>query len=463
MEEQLACGLDAAREGRIDAAVGCFAEGIQLAGGISVEIRSALERLLVVCRDMGMDSAGHEVASNLIDNLSAEPVLAGQPYEVALLYDAVGQKEKACHFYKLAMASEPCNDPLRFNYLSALVEVGKAGEMLDVFEAATERFKRSRSADLLASWVRDRGRYREALQLYQVLVEATEGPQKARYQLAAGLLFESLGDEGRAKQAYAAAVSLKPDYAYALLRLAQIEGAGYNLSDAIKHCRQALETDKTMAQATALLGWLYYRRGDYDEASENYRQYYEASGITSTLERMGNCYYALARYYEAEHVLKEMHTKCEGTSQSWMLLGQILLKQGRFSEAIPLLEKALQLGPGMNDAYRFLGEAYSALEQYQEALDAYQSYLEKAAPTPEILVDMAHAYILLDRADLAQETSAEAVDLSRCHVFARQYLALAALARDDRATFEAELSIMERLDPQIHEALKDAAEEEEEE
>lgn len=447
----------AAREGRINAAVTYLREAVQREGGASLDIVEALESVLGEYGGGKLDDVARQTVRSFAEDLAKEPPSRQISHALGLMYDLAGEKEKAKSFYRRAVDLDPDNERFTYDYLLMLINDNQLREAVSCFEATTAQFKATRGADVLASYVRDRGYVLESLSIYHMLANATTGIHKAWHLTSAGCLYERLGDREKAKKAYSEAVAVEPNYAYPLVRLAQIEGERSNFSEAIKYCQQAIRANKDMVEALLLMGWLHYKQSEYKRAIEFYAEYYVSSRVPKALERIGYCFYMLEEYGHASQILSCFHRKSSGSAESWARFGRCLLESHQFTDAIPALHKALEFDPNNHEALESLVKAYVEMDQYQELIDTCKNYIEKVSPTPDILIKIGYAHLQLGEMGKARETFAEAMELSRSYVSARELIAMVYLESNDRAAFLDELSVMKILDRDVYESLRQSA------
>jgi tetratricopeptide (TPR) repeat protein len=80
-----------------------------------------------------------------------------------------------------------------------------------------------------------------------------------------------------------------------------------------------------------------------------------------------------------------------------------LIKDGKYADAIPLLDKAIKSNPKSADAYNYLGYSYRQLGQIEAAMEHYQTALglqPKHLGTNEYLGEL---YLQLGEVDKAEE------------------------------------------------------------
>ena len=89
-----------------------------------------------------------------------------------------------------------------------------------------------------------------------------------------------------------------------------------------------------------------------------------------------------------------------------LLLAQALLRGGSAEDAIPVLNRVLELSPDRLDTLRFLIEAKLAAKHNEEVLTDVERLLELAPDDPEALIARLVALLSLDRAEEAEEAFA---------------------------------------------------------
>ncbi|MEO8215596.1 MAG: sulfatase-like hydrolase/transferase [Acidobacteriota bacterium] len=123
----------------------------------------------------------------------------------------------------------------------------------------------------------------------------------------------------------------------------------------------------------------------------------------------------------------------------------LLADQGRFDEAIPALQAALQKNPGLLDARERLGECLIAAGRYEEAIDSYRQAIAGAKRfSPDMALGLAQAQLLAGKTGEARTSAALAMGGNPMR--AHELMARSALAegRLDEADREASLALQTR-------------------
>ena len=90
-------------------------------------------------------------------------------------------------------------------------------------------------------------------------------------------------------------------------------------------------------------------------------------------------------------------------------LGQVQVRRGAYSDAVPLLERATRVTTSMVPAFRSLGDAYAALGQLDKAAESYRQALALAPGDPEVRLSLARSLTEVGEYDEAAAICAAAV------------------------------------------------------
>ncbi len=160
---------------------------------------------------------------------------AADYYNLGFLYEQVGGKDEAIHYYTKAIQMQPDHAQALFN---------------------------------LANLYRDNGNYKVAMLLYSRLVHFH--PKYALGYLNMGLIFNALGDKPRAGQLYRKVIDVDPDNGDAYFNLGYLSESQGELSDAVNYYEKAVEVAPKNAEAYYNLGNVYASLGQNGEAIASY-------------------------------------------------------------------------------------------------------------------------------------------------------------------------------------------------
>ena len=212
-----------------------------------------------------------------------------------------------------------------------------------------------------------------------------EDPASAESMMGLGRLYDDLGRTAEAENSLKAAVAMRPGH---------------------------------WATHTAL-GYFYYTHGQYDRAEPLFKTAMSLAPDNPTnYENLGGTYLLMGRYADAISVLSRSISLRE-TAPALSNLSTAYAFQQQFAQAIPLLERAVQLSPMNDRLWRNLGDAYAMIPAqaakangaYRKALETVQSQLKinpnsaatlsRAALYSAKLRDFTAAHKMIERARAA--------------------------------------------------------------
>jgi putative PEP-CTERM system TPR-repeat lipoprotein len=143
----------------------------------------------------------------------------------------------------------------------------------------------------------------------------------------------------------------------------------------------------------------------------------------SMLMLAGRAYFARKNFAAAETYLSRLVEIAPQNDVGRRLLGQVMLRTGRPTEAIEALVPALQSGRGGADLYALLGSAYQQEKRYREAAAMYAQAVAKDPRQRAARVQLALTQIAAGNARAATSTLAAAFEADRANVRAGTLLA----------------------------------------
>ena len=201
---------------------------------------------------------------------------------------------------------------------------------------------------------------------------------------------EDLAD---AEQFFREAIDLDPKFALAYVGLADIlslevqhSGAPKEsgLGNAEKAVAEALELDSNLAEAWASSGLIAYYRGQYDRAESMFRRALELNpNYAPARHWYGNTLVSVGRLGEA---LAQMQRAAELDPLSTVIqvnLGNRLADLGRFHEAEAAYRRAITFDPSVPSAYRSLANVNAyAFDRFTDAVPLAEKAMQLDADSP---------------------------------------------------------------------------------
>jgi tetratricopeptide (TPR) repeat protein len=325
--------------------------------------------------------------------------------------EAIAQLEKT-------LALQPSDTSAQSNLAIAYQQSGQPAKALPLF-AKLQAAQHPLPAVVLASYARALAATQQYESAVTKMKAAVAGdPQNAELQDELGSIYAQIKDWEQARQAFLAAIQLKPDFAMAHL-----------------HLGVALRSEQQPGSAEEL-------EKAYHLAPEN--------PVIAT--EFGRALASSGQDEQAISILQHALDANPNFSPAVYQLGLALQRTTRVEEAIPLFQKVAAADPKNAEVLTNLG---MALCQAQQAKDAVPVLLRAVALTPNDTTahqNLAAAYIQLSQFDDAIEQLRAAIRQSPNASQLHYDLGLALKNKDDAAGAIPELETAERLDPSAPEA-----------
>lgn len=250
-------------------------------------------------------------------------------------------------------------------------ELGEAYFQLRQFSKATPHLQTAlqqnandlKSTQLLALSFYSAGNYREALPLLKKL---PKNMPDAPYLISICYVMTQQWDDAR--KILAQMFYVPPDSAMAYLMLGKLMVRQQIVEASVPQIETALQLEPRLTMAHFLLGEIdLYQSNPQGAIAEFQKELAVNPTLWLVYWRLGDAYMRLAKYDEAETVLKKAIWLNEASPGAFILLGEIALKKNDPSLASGFLERALALDPQSFDAHYALATAYKALGRETEA------------------------------------------------------------------------------------------------
>jgi tetratricopeptide (TPR) repeat protein len=176
-----------------------------------------------------------------------------------------GQHGKALELFQSELKERPHSPVLLAAYARALERSGSRPEAESVLKAALQFRSSPELLEALADFYQRNERTGEAIVL---LTQAlTQNPRDETLLYTLGAAYERKGDFDKAIAQMRQLLKINPDHAAALNFIGySLTEKGKDLDEAERLVNRALELDPESGAFLDSLGWLYFRRGDYQRA-----------------------------------------------------------------------------------------------------------------------------------------------------------------------------------------------------
>jgi len=188
------------------------------------------------------------------------------------------------------------------------------------------------------------------------------------------------------------ASQLAPNLAAAHSCLGRAFSSQGNYDKAVQQYRLALDLDAASDDAYGLLAGAYEKLGRLEEAEKLYKQAITVRpAYWATHNWLGLFYMAHARYEEAAEMFGQVTSLAPDSFIGFYNLGGVRVLQGKYSDAIPLLERSLTIRPTAN-ALSNLGTAHFQMRRYAESATDFERAAKLDPKSYELWGNLGDAY-----------------------------------------------------------------------
>ena len=359
------------------------------------------------------------------------------------------------------------------------------------FAAAEKELRKARelgySSDaitpVLARLLVSRGDYKKAIEEF-AWVEVRGSKAKAELQTAVGQAYLGTDYLSVARDRFAVALALQPDYPQALVGQARVTAIEGDLAKALPMIETALEKSPAMPEAWQLKGDILRGQGQVEPALAAYRKALEVkpdylpahSALMSMLMRQGKIddagrqlaamqkiapahpeplyWEALLAYQQKnlagarEAIQKQLALTPDNVS-GLVLAGRIHNRLGSYAEAEANLLKALSSEPKQRVARMTLVDTYVRIGKSSKALEALKPLLSDAELTADVLILAGEVYARNGEGAKAAAYFQKAATLDSKNATQRRAVALSYLAKGENERALRELEAVAAAEPGI--------------
>lgn len=182
-------------------------------------------------------------------------------------------------------------------------------------------------------------------------------------------LYASSGRMPEAVAMLERAIRTRPEISVAYGMLGSILQSQGRMNDAIAYLRQAAEREPAAATPYRTLGLAYYQAGKLSEAEAAFREaVVRAPDEATPYSDLGQVLYTRQAYSEAAVEFRKALERAPGNVRDTVLLGQVLFEAGELDEAEALFRQAIVADPKHITAQSFLGSLLKQQGRFAEAL-----------------------------------------------------------------------------------------------
>lgn len=241
----------------------------------------------------------------------------------------------------------------------------------------------------------------------------------AQVYVTLGMIHTGTGDYDQAIESLQRALQLDPLNADAYRELAKTYERLGKLKEAESTYLNAIVVRSNYWAAHNELGGFYFRMGRYDEAEKEFQTVVELTPDNARgYSNLGAVAYSQKRYQEAATMF-EKSAAIKPTDAAYTNLGALYFSQGRYPDAARYFELAVQISGHDSQRWHNLAAAYQWSNQTDKARVAFQRTAELAEEElrinprdTNVLITLADAYSMLNRAQRARNLLEKAMALA---------------------------------------------------
>ncbi|HEY1947768.1 MAG TPA: protein kinase [Bryobacteraceae bacterium] len=206
----------------------------------------------------------------------------------------------------------------------------------------------------------------------------SRNPDLPQVHIVVGLLKANAGWYEQATAEYLRAIELEPANGDAYRRLGEAYRRNSQPGEALASFRKGIEVDPQQYRNFQALGSFYYKRANYEEAAKQFRTAVALAPNEAPLHyAIGAVELDLGHLDTAENELRTS-IRLQETPSALHTLGLVLMYQKRDAQAVPVIVRALALGPERYLWWLDLGTAYRRVGRKSDAKSSYSRGLELA-------------------------------------------------------------------------------------
>ena len=201
---------------------------------------------------------------------------------------------------------------------------------------------------------------------------------------------EQLGNVDEAVRLYNIVLDIDPYSNDAWFNLGQIYFSASQYDKALEAYDYAALTGKDDFQAYLQKAHCYFQKESYQKALEAYRDYARRSNDYSAPIHIfiGECFEQMEKFDDAYRCFERASVLDPDNPDGWAGMCVCMMDQERYSEALPLIQKAIRINGNVGSYWVYLGDIYENLNDLQLALSAFshaQIYMPDSADLNALL------------------------------------------------------------------------------
>ena len=293
--------------------------------------------------------------------------------------------------FKKAIADAPQDYAAHFNLAFAYSMTGKDADAVAEYERALALKPDLYQAQLNLGILLLRDKQPAAAVSHLEAAAAAKAKEyRPNYYLAEAL--RETGADAKAEDAYRAALAIDPKSAAAELGLAQSLLAEGKTDDAAPHFHKAAELDPRYRDGLLALAERYEKNKQTDEAIAIYRQFPDDAGAQ---ERLGELLYEAGRFEEAIPFFENAVNRSP-TAANQIALAQAYARNKEPGKAQPIVARVLASDPNNYDLRMLYGRMLRDAHKINEAAQQFMQAAQLKPDSAQAWTELADMLVLLE-------------------------------------------------------------------
>jgi len=276
------------------------------------------------------------------ETLKSSPYYEGVHSNLGILYNQLGEHQKAMNCYEKAIKIQPNNSAAYNNLGNTLKELGE---------------------------------YQKAISSYEKAIQINTNYVDAYYNL--GIILSELGEYQKAMSSYEKAIQINPNYANAYYNLGNTLKELGEYQKAMSSYEKVIQINPNHIDAHNNLGIIFNELGENQKAMSCYEKAIQINhNYIDAHNNLGIILSELGEYQKAMSSYEKVIQINPNYANAYYNLGIIFKELGEYQKAMSSYEKAIQINPNHIDAHNNLGNILNELGENQKALNSYEKAIK---------------------------------------------------------------------------------------
>ena len=276
------------------------------------------------------------------ETLKSSPYYEGVHSNLGILYNQLGEHQKAMNCYEKAIKIQPNNSAAYNNLGNTLKELGE---------------------------------YQKAISSYEKAIQINTNYVDAYYNL--GIILSELGEYQKAMSSYEKAIQINPNYANAYYNLGNTLKELGEYQKAMSSYEKVIQINPNHIDAHNNLGIIFNELGENQKAMSCYEKAIQINhNYIDAHNNLAIIFKELGEYQKAMSSYEKVIQINPNYANAYYNLGIIFKELGEYQKAMSSYEKAIQINPNHIDAHNNLGNILNELGENQKALNSYEKAIK---------------------------------------------------------------------------------------